>query len=186
MPENELTQDQIDESLAEAESILSDSELTEVSGPLLLSSDQPVVVSSDAVILAVPDPDQGTSTVSSNDLLTFVGSGAHDFIAYRIGDNESFCVYPVRISDTGRVTGEDCTTITITTSYQTRSVVYGTDDVSLTLDGSSYVYSDQTGPYITLWNASVARSPLDYLSSYLLIAFCLLSIFGTLVRRSFQ
>lgn len=140
------------------------------------------------VILAAPAPDTN-STVSSNDLLTFVGSGAHDFVAYRTGDYTSYCVYPVRISAAGVVSGTDCTTITINSrsgSSSSRSISYGTDDISLQLTGSSYVYSDQTGPYITLWNAAAARSPLDYLSTYLLIAFCCLSIFGTLVRRCFR
>lgn len=150
-----------------------------------VSSDLADLLADNPVILAAPSPSTN-STVNSSDLLTFVGSGAHDFVAYRTGDYTSYCIYPVRISSDGLVTGTDCDTIEIYNRSGSRTISYGTDDISLQLTGSSYVYSDQTGPYITLWNAAAARSPLDYLSTYLLIAFCCLSIFGTLVRRCFR
>ena len=77
-----------------------------------LSTELSELLGDTPVILAAPSPDTN-STVTSNDLLTFVGSGAHDFVAYRTGDYTSYCIYPVRISSDGLVTGTDCDTIEI-------------------------------------------------------------------------
>lgn len=137
----------------------------------------------DAPIFYLAPPPTTSSTVPANDLLTFVGSGAHDFIAYRLSNNESYCIYPVRVDSNGRVTGQDCTTIKISTQSYNRDVTYGTDDISLQLTGNSYHYSDMTGKYLTLWNASAYRSPIDILQSYLLIALIVMSLIGGLARR---
>jgi hypothetical protein len=123
------------------------------------------------------------STVPAADLNLFVGSGAYDFVAYRSATNISYCIYPVQIDKSGRVQGKDCTTITINSTGTNRVITYGVDDIDRTFSGSSYQYSDQPGRYMTHWQPAAAKTPLDLISTYILITFCVLSLLGNLVRR---
>ena len=133
--------------------------------------------------LAAPAPITNT-TVSANDLNTFVGSGAHDFIAYRTTTDTSYCIYPVKIEQSGRVVSNgNVNTITIRSVSGNRTVTYGSDSIDRYFTGASYQYSDMTGPYITAWNANSVKSPVDMLYIYMFIAFCCVSLFGSLVRR---
>lgn len=148
-----------------------------------LFSDPDGAENGDAPILYLaPSPTPNTA-VSANDLLTFVGSGAHDFLAYRTSTTESYCIYPVRIDSGGRVTGTGCTVIRITTASGTRSISYSTDDINLQLTGTTYNYSDMTGKYVMLWSAEAYRPPMEMIQGYILIALCLASLFGALIRR---
>ena len=135
-----------------------------------------------AAASSAPSP-MANTTVSTADLNTFVGSGAHDFVAYRISQYESYCIYPVKIDNTGRVTGDGCTTIRINNQSSNRSIYFGQDSIDRVFSGASYQYSDMVGRYMTAWAAQSYKTPLDYISTYILIVFCLISLFGQLVRR---
>jgi hypothetical protein len=151
--------------------------------PSVLASPSSDVDLDDSIsVLAAPAP-YANGTVTAADLLTFVGSGAHDFAAYRSGQYTTYCIYPVKFQNNRVVAGPSATTITITSQSGVRSITYGTDSINQQFTGSTYLYSDMQGPYVTLWSDVAAKSSLDYILIYALLASCVLSLFGSLFRR---